>query len=179
MCKEVQNHFETLVFPQKSWTDIPRFQAGETGKQGLEKQATTSEAEPGFHFERRNFPRHDIKLIEIINNQLSNQLIPSSSPAFQRSHYFVTLSRLSISSWIGLSGPLSRCTSPVTHTLKLPSYKRSWLKIVVSELEWPTRNTPVHPAELGVHAETNCDLFYVLSIHRAYPLFKYQGESLN
>lgn len=59
-------------------------QAGETGKQGLEKQATTSEAEPGLDFERKNFPWYDTKLIEIISNHI-RALQPTDN--IQQSHF--------------------------------------------------------------------------------------------
>lgn len=42
----------------------------ETGKQGLETQATASKSEAGIHFERQTFPWHDIKLSEIVNNHI-------------------------------------------------------------------------------------------------------------
>lgn len=58
--------------------------AGETGKQGLEKQGTTSEAEPGLHFERKNFPGHDIKQIEIIRNHI--RALQPTDP-IQQSHF--------------------------------------------------------------------------------------------
>lgn len=82
MYKEMQNQFETLwifwyIQIANSW------KTGETGKQGLETQGTISEAEPGLHFERKYFPWHNMKLIEIISNRSKAlQLTASSSLTF-------------------------------------------------------------------------------------------------